>query len=412
MYISQVKPIPLLLGAFLGLAPVYWTPWTGVVSTEVVKAGLIILVFLVGGLYVHSKRSIAFYRSPFIYLSFAVLLVITAFGVINGNLDEVIYREASIVLAFGFMWCCYVVLLHVELRHIARSYMLIFVMAYVLWFVYSALRPGENNPINSLLRVNETGFSGNRIQWSVSISMFLAWLLIGSKRALMFRIVVSILCIAGQIMVASRSGFVGTLIVFVALSVRNLRLKRVPLILAAAGGLMYFISSHLDELRLATGDFGSTNSINELSTGRLANYEKGLELISSHPLLGTGIGNGHVQTAMGYLMIHNIILRFAVEGGLFYAIALVILFIVALRCAWATFRGGSSFHSAAAVVVVIGVVISMVEPEVPLGSFYINAMWWFSLAVCIWYRHGSGNGRDWSGNEQVSVIERDHLLSG
>lgn len=390
MYINKIKPIPLLFGAFLGLAPVYWTPWTGVVLTEVIKAGLIVLLFLVGGLYVYSKRSITFYRSPFIYLSFAALLFITAIGVINGSLDKVIYREASIVLAFGFMWCCYVVLLHVELRHIAQSYVSIFIMVYAFWFVYLVFRPAYNNPINSLLNVAETGFSGNRIQWSVSISIFLAWFLIGGKRAPMFRIVVSIFCIFGQVMVASRSGFVGTLIVLIALSIRNLRPGRILLVLAAAVGVMYFISSHLDELRLATGGFGSFNSINQLSTGRLANYEKGLALFSSHPLFGAGIGNGHVQTAMGNLMIHNIILRFAVEGGVLYAISLVILFIVALRYAWMTFRGNSSFHSAAAVVVLIGIVISMVEPEVPLGSFYINAVWWFSLAACVWYKRFGG----------------------
>ena len=401
----------MLMGAFFGVAPVYWTPWVGVESTQLFKACLIVLVFFVSVLFVYVKKSVASYKGRFIYLSFTMLLVITAFGVINGSVDEVIYREASIVLAFAFMWSCYVVLLHVELRHIVRFYILTFLLIYTLWFGYSALKPGEASPINPLLNITETGFSGNRIQWSVAIAMFLAWLLIGSNRGLAFRLTVSVLCILGQVSVASRSGFVGTLIVLIAISARYLNYKRLPLVLAAAGGVMYVISSHLDELRLATGGLGSLNSLNDLSTGRVENYEKGFALFSSHPLLGVGIGNGHVQTAMGDLMVHNIILRFAAEGGLFYAMALIILFILALRYAWVTFRSSSSLHSAAAVVVLIGIAVSMVEPEVPLGSFYINAMWWFSLAVCMSYRRRLANGQSLSPTEQACAIRHGRVLS-
>ncbi len=398
------KAAPWLLSLFLALSPVYWLPGVG----REVLLGLEWSLFLAALVLVFGtelwKGRLLWPAGVLGPLGFAGILLLWAPGLLQAKGS---FWVIAFVAQMGFylsFFCCFF--------HIARDgddVFAIFRRAFLLVallagaaLVLLALDQRAPCAFDSVYvngwDVKSTGW-GIRLAFSVpAAALFFLPSQVRRPPAWKSLAIVGVVVIIGsQLVSGSRGGLLASVV-----AVGTLALLRSSKRLAAVATLAAIIMAgaifsqkpcerplkivrHFLILKciLEKNSLSSCADLESLSAYRLQGWILGLEKIAERPFLGHGLRQVSYQSRSNKpVEIHNVWIKWAAYTGVLAPVWLLVMMAFILRAGRRVLRDvhrtAAEREGVAALrsVVVAGLLLAMVEPNIPLGVFQGVAVWW------------------------------------
>ena len=219
--------------------------------------------------------------------------------------------------------------------------------------------------------------------------------------------------IGGQFISGGRGGILSSLLALAAFmllpSFRRLAVMVILMgILASIPFLDDSCASHLKLNRWAetapvnyapNPDAWAQTPLDSLTTRRIQGYSLGLEKVAERPLLGHGLEQVQLDTPWGWqIEIHNLWLKWAVYTGVTAPLLLMMMTALILRAGWRRFRDPSRSAverdeaAALGLILLSGLLMSMLEVNIPIGVFQRTAIWWAAGGALVGFSAASGGG--------------------
>ena len=383
---------------YFALVPVVWLPGIPVLAISLVKSALITIGVLLTWAPSRERDLPSGLAGP---MGFAMVALSSSF---------LLFQAPSLGLALRFFFeigVGFVVMWTIRRYQISHGgFPKVAARAAVFHGILSLLIIGAfvtDSPVRSPsefggVALFETGFGTARTGWSVSVALLIPFATAAAmvSESLLKRVgfLASVaLTIVGQVIVGGRSGLLAGI---VGIAVVVWGLYRYRGIFAMGLGLVAIAVPFVDFLvenlrfdRLATTPEVFA-ALDRFSAGRITSALSATDLILERPIWGHGFQRSTVQLIDGTeSSIHNLWLRLAVEGGvlLLVAFALVVtnLFARGVRLV-RTLSARTDVHESAAALGALaalasGVVISLFEPSMILGSMFGASIWWASAGA-------------------------------
>ena len=368
----------VIFSAYVGSGPIYWIPWVNIKVIDVLKYTLFFVIVLWPIIVGSSFSKFQFPGGKKALLLFVGYFLLSIPSLLQGEQVDSTYRLLNTIQIFLFLFGCGFLIHKKIIKSVVHLSVRIFIFFCILSLFLMQVIPDYVSPLNDGLYLSQTGLGGSRTGWSPSIALFLPWLYSGFVISSGFWLwVAAFSMVANQILVAGRTGMVAALIPFLFYGVFRKSIKVLVLVVIVVGVFGLFAINNLELLRLDVGGFGNRADLDELSTGRTGNYARSIDEIASNPVAGYGTGSN------GSLGVHNIILRSAMEGGVFYSFIIIVLLFFGLYRGWIGMAKRDWFVASAFMTVLSGVVTSFFEPLAMFGSFNSAGFWWLCFAVCV-----------------------------
>lgn len=392
----------ILLALYLGTAAIYWVPGVPLAVVSAAKGFL-----YSGGVAGAFGRAIffrAFYLPRGVLGVGAILIIWMAYllvALVHGSNASLVMSEVALPVAF------YLAIYLCARRGTSRVSAIVgnagrvFLVACSVVLALSMSGFNWASPLVSTSDLAGSGLGGVRTGWSVGIALMLpfcvvgvcAW--IGSRwRVLLLPACVTVLMLA-QLSVGGRGGVVGSLIgIFCFFFAYRARASLIALVLLAlVGGAFFpeFVHEALRLERLSSGLAGG--GLDDFSSGRIYLYVEALTLVAAAPFVGYGLGvegfSGMVQSGG-----HMLWLRLLGSGGILLLVPVAIFILAAAVLAMKTLMGIrmssfsddsglQMFHCACSAVILAGIGVAFLEPNVVFGTFQVSAPWWAALACLV-----------------------------
>ena len=138
----------------------------------------------------------------------------------------------------------------------------------------------------------------------------------------------------------------------------------------------------------------NVEELDRFTSGRVDGYREGLLIFRERPLVGHGIrSEGTLLSIINkttgqpeWIEIHNLWLKWGVYFGVAAPIGLLAMVCVVLWTAWRAWRYGRGperrYALALGVVLGLGLVATMFEPNALAGNFRYTAIWWAAAGAC------------------------------
>jgi len=424
---------PWLLSIFLALGPVYWLPGVSVEVLHPIEWSIFLaaLILVLGTELLQGR--LPFPAGLLGPLGFAGILFLWVPGLVQAS-DSffVIEYIIQIGLCSTFFWCFFC--LAREGGNVIvifqRAFILIGVLAGIALVRALAGTVDWDSPCNwDSPYINGFGIRGTG--WSSGLGMvvpvaLLFFLPSQNRRRWVWEsvgIVGVIVLLFSQFVSGGRLGLLVSFLLLVAFVLlrASWRLVAAVVLVGLLAGTVYLDEScarHLKlnrfvefeplqhllqesyeqpNLELVNPSILAKTPLDHISSRRIQGYWLGLEKVMERPFLGHGPWYIMLDTpSWGHqIEIHNLWLRWAVYTGIFAPLLLLIMVVVILRAGWRRFRDKSKtpaerkMFAALGLVVLSGLLISMLERHVPIGTFQISAIWWAAAGTLIGYRSRS-----------------------
>ncbi len=393
----------ILLGLYLGTAPVYWF-WNIPVSIITYgKYALAIVTVLLVWMTAVGKRATMLPSGLLGPIGFLLLIMSMMFGLYQSEVKEIVSRIIDLVHSFVFLWTIYIYVMNdgdIEKvfwigSTLILGFCLLVLSAGVIGF------PDWPSPfLGRPFTLADTGFGGMRTGWSIGIALLLPTALmladyLGRNMVLLraaYLGVVCLLLIGSQVVVGGRTGLVAS---FVGIACWMLYGRKAVWLLVIPIAGVVFMSLDMDwllhHLRIDRLQSGVTmKTVDHFSASRIEGYETALKLIVREPILGHGFGSFHLS-GWSYIRgdsIHNLWLRLGVQAGLLCPIVFAVIVgavgrkVLMVRKMAVSLKMnsiGSMQHNLTTAflgVYLAGLVATLAEPSVLLGTFQNSAPWW------------------------------------
>lgn len=392
---AVISPVLML---YLGLAPIYWLPGIsfellGLVKIIlfVVAAGLLFLAGIVGD----RARLPAGLLGP---AGLGLSLLATAGGIFQSEMALAINVTKDYLLVFSTLWMFYLLAqMNIDAERILMGASALVALACAPVFASKYLGgPDFAGPAQFVAdHLWISGFSSLRTGWSNGIALYVAPLLLVLVRPARYAVLLRCFAVLGvcaiilsQITVAGRAGMLASvLIVVFAFAARGYRKTLVVMSIAVAVFVVSnldLVASHLRITRDYTASRG-TDDMDTISAGRLQGDIVGIQRALESPFIGHGLG----EAVVGGGEIHNVWIRLANESGLLAPLVLLIVVVmVSRRALFLSRQSGDDrnqrFRSNVYLGVILGgLVMTMLEPRVLLGTFQISVMWWAFAGLAV-----------------------------
>ncbi|MBU4259809.1 MAG: hypothetical protein KKB23_04405 [Proteobacteria bacterium] len=390
-----------ILGLYLGLSPVYW--WPGV-SPRTFAAFKFLLVFtgvLVVWVKVLINGQLALPRGLLGPFGFILLLVASIGGIAQCDISVSFIRIKDYLLSFVMLWTFFV---YQRNGNDASRVFLIagFILAAHCFLVVVSKVAGVprwSGPREFVApELWVSGFGSLRTGWSNASALFVpvlaAYFLDVYKRSAAVRIgaLLALVSIVGsQLVVAGKAGILASLISIPMMLMmiperRKLLVVYLVIVVLASVGLAGYMYKSMS-LEQVQQQKQAMNKLDKFSAGRVSSDLKALELAADRPFQGYGFGNFTFKGTA----IHNLWIRLLVDSGLFLPLILCLIVFVIFRILWRnrleycsslTFRTSDEERRPTLIyyygsnVIMLGILISMLEPSFILGAFQPSAVWW------------------------------------
>ena len=267
------------------------------------------------------------------------------------------------------------------------SVSVVFIWAFMLILFYDQESPITSQPFWSV------GFNFKNNKWSITLAFMFAiiWPKIfhnNEKKVKVLSIIMCVLITLGVIISTGRAGLLAIfLIVLIDRKLIN-RYYRYFIYLLIFTSILYIIDNYDIEfwikLILNNNDL-SMISLDDLSGGRIRQILYSLIIISENLFFGIGIDN--IKDLMIYNFgnewnVHNLILRLTVESGLFLGIYMLIILLYIFKISFNNYRISYKNHLIF-LVILVGLVVSLVEPNMIVGTFQFSVIWWLAVSLSI-----------------------------
>lgn len=348
-----------------------------------------------------------------------IMFILCSPGFIQAeSIGLAISRCTDIVLGFVVLWTIYI---YVESgRDIMRPLCGAAIVVGILCFIAMMASFFEvlNFHAPSVFEgrsVTEIGFGGKRGNWSNGVALYLMPLLywLNQKpKGLILRTVLGV-CMVGiigsQFLVSGRTGLLASLFLLfctVFFVFKNYRyfiflagLLSILLIFTEMNiGNLFYDQFRLKNLERAGAGAATLETIDALSTGRVAQFSTTLALIGERPLVGYGFG----KSVYG-MDVHNLWLRLGFESGILFSIFFFFVALQIVRTGSTQSRYSYRVENQKSYIrehesnslklykytIYSGVLMSMLQPNVILGSFQVTAIWWVVAGILVQIDRGS-----------------------
>ena len=418
-----MKLIGLGWAAFLGLAPAAWLPGIGPAALYNFKVGLV--AFLTIATWAHAAASGRF-RLPVGLAGpggLLILILAASFGFVQGDSQTLLRRLAEFLMPFATLWSFYILSSSPQMgvNVLTQASLLVAGLALMVTMQASFGIPGWRAPAEfNSLPLTIAGFEARRTGWSNGVALYgaFALLVVGSAaKGIWRKTAFAAICILGivssQYVVGGRAGLMASIAMVMFISAIVLprhafiavSLAGVLIIASMGAGIVEDASDHLRFDRLSAGQDSTFDDFNSFSAGRLGAYIVALDMITESPIVGQGFGAEDAR--YGGAEIHNLWLRLAVEGGLPLALtfgAIVAYILMAKQPSVGRHRVAERLSprledvelnlklvSRVLVVALLGgLLITMFEPRMLIGSFQKSAAWWAAAGLLLGIRRSRG----------------------
>jgi len=407
---------PWLLSVFLGLSPVYWLPGISIHDLRKFEwiIVLVALALVFGSELLKSRRPFpAGLLGP---LGFAGLLLLWIPGLAQANhpssVSEFIF---DLIQCFVFFWCFYCLARDGgDIRSIFRRAFVIFAfLAGITLFGTLLNTPDWQTPC-LWDAVDKNGLSLKSNTWSADLAFFvpvagLLFLPAMNRWASLWKFagIAGVIIIAGsQFVSAGRTGLLSSVLALAAFTLLPSSRRLAAMVVLA--GLLLSIpflnqscaqhlrlhrltvpESHLPDTSTWNQDDPALKRLDFISTRRIRGYLLGLEKMMESPLLGDGYKRFWLETPYGGRgRVHNFWLNWAIYTGIAAPLLFLLMVALMLRAGWRLFRDKSRLAvereetALLGLILLSGLVISMLEYNIPIGVFRAIAVWW-AAAGCL-----------------------------
>ncbi len=387
---------------YLSISPVYWVPWLSVNSFTILKYFLVACGLFFVFLYHLSLKEFFLPKGVFGPIGFVFLLLSASSGFfLTPDFYSIVRTFFDFLMGFVFLWCFYLLQ-----RKNEKNFEIFSVPVIVLAILGAMSVANYLTGVPSLYAPTEfyeqalwtSGFGASRTGWSNGISLYAVWAIcfaMTSQRAsYRFIFFFAYVCLLGsQIVCAGRAGILVSLLAppLYAMATRKGKLLFLQLVIFLALFLCFgnLVKDSLRVDRLQASSL-SLETIDYFSANRISSYIYALDL-SKDQIWGYGFGRDDLKFR-GKYEIHNLLLRFLVEGGILlslsFLIFLISIFFLKDKCGRYLFFLLPRNPQIASLYVVIlsGVLISMFEPNALVGSFQLSCLWWASVGSLLGLR--------------------------
>ena len=401
-----------LLSVYLGLAPVSQLPGVGDDLLRLVKGALLaggLAIVLLPPLLERRLRLPGGWLGPVAFLG---LFALSTPGLVQARESAMVFTFLKdLALTAAFFWCFF------RLAREGEDVRIIFTRAIGIMAALAAVALAETllvwlfygaAPLDQG-RVGIHGFGIKPTSWSISLAFFLPLTLLPLTTSRNWRrlapvVIVAAILVASQFVSGGRTGLLGSLIAIIAvgLILSGSRWARLALLagILIAGGIVFSrdtYSRHLsidqlftDPLYEETDDYWEgVTGLEAFSTGRIQGYETALDMIAQRPFHGHGIEQVIIVTPVGeHIEIHNLWLKWATYSGVLAPLLFAVMagVIVYNGAGLLRVRGGRRLPAAMFLIVTLGLLATLFEPEALLGAFQYTAIWWAAAGVLVGLR--------------------------
>ena len=405
---------PWLLSLFLALGPVYWLPGISMRALQRFDWGILLmsLALALGTEMLKGRRPFPTgWLGP---LGFGGILLLWLPGLAQASEP---FRVIAFVYELGgscaLFWCFYCIARDGgDVRAIfQRAFVIIAALAGIALF-RTLLNTADWQAPCRWDYDYIIGFGIRHTIWSVGLAVFVPvgaffFLPESGRRPLVWKfigIMGTAVLIGSQFISSGRGGILASLLALGGLMLLPSfrRLAFAVILIGLLAGIPFLDDSCAKHLKLdrwtvtepiseaVNPDAWAKTPLDNLSTRRIQGYLLGLEKVAERPLLGHGLGQVRLDTPWGtQTEIHNLWLKWAVYTGI--AAPLLLLFMVGLilRTGWRLFRDQSRSEvqrgtaALLSLILLSGLVISMLEIDIPIGVFQRTAIWWAAAGTLV-----------------------------
>lgn len=391
----------LLLATYLGTSPVFWF-WNLPPRVVLLTKWLLILAgFAVIWLRAYQRRLLVLPVGLSGPNGFVLLVVSMAFGFFQSGAEAILETVADIVYPFLTIWTVFLYYrLGGDLVRLFKSSAIIFLPFAMLTVSAGVLGIPDWSVTYSGREVSivTSGFTDKRTGWSNGTALFVPILLMGlatvqAHGQRLFYAISVLIFIGSQAVVGGRAGLLASLVaVFIWLAGRVRRwVYIVPLALVVL--LLGTNESVLQHLRLnRVAAVSSLQDLDQLSSSRISRNIIAIGYVLQSPLQGYGFGSLPFTEFQDPSFVHNLWLKLWLQAGLFAPAALAAivahLFLKAV-VAWRRVSSRAKWSArheeilGATSVLVIGLIISMLEPSYLIGAFQTSVLWWTAAGAIV-----------------------------
>ncbi len=399
-----------LLSIYLGLAPVYQMPGVGDDLLRLVKGALLaggLAIVLLPPLLERRLRLPGGWLGPVAFLG---LYALSMPGLAQARDTALVFAFLKdLALTAAFFWCFF------HLARTGENVRLILVRALGIMAALAAIAlvetlliwASDGIPPLDQGSLGIHGFGVKATGWSISLAFFLPLVLLPTAASHDWRRMaliagVAALIVGSQFVSGGRTGLLGSLIALIALALILSGSRWTALSILAGilitGGIALSRDAYARHLSVdhiftpppdAVDYWGSAGGLEAFTTGRIQGYETAFDRIASRPFHGHGLERVTIATPFGeHIEIHNLWLKWAAYGGVFAPLLFAVMAGAIVRDGAGLLRtgGGRRLPAAMLLIVVLGLLATLFEPEALLGAFQYTAIWWAAAGVLIGLR--------------------------
>lgn len=414
-----------LLMAYSILAPVYWLPGVGFGLMAIIK-GVLFVVLIAAAVLLSTSKNV---RVPLGLwgLSCLPIMMLAALPGLMQTDSEGIARVVFDYALITFALLCGVVAGQVpgRLEQYLRWYL---AATAVIAIAAIFLAPTKADATAARFGEEIVGFTTGRTAWSNGLALpavLAASFGLSPGRSRNDRIFYTVCFVgifAAQLAVGGRAGILAVVVAII-ICAGPLRLYgqvRTQLMLAMValgiGALAYANRETLVEVfRLDGYQRQGRSYIDNLSSGRIGTYENAWRLIRQRPWFGYGFSDWSESGNWGRAFVHNVWLKYLYQSGIPYFLMLVILklgiFTRALKADRLKGGGGLVIFTP---VIIAGLFIAMLEPNMLIGVFQKSAVWWFvgGIAIGRLFQHAEATRRAAETFPDADQLATNSAMSG
>lgn len=395
------KVIHSVIFLFLLMSNIFWMPFLGNDIIRIIQFSLSIFIVLLWINNIIYKKTISKHLKtwPIYFLIFLFLSLPGLLQAKSSFIETSIFENS----AFSYVLNVFLTLLFSSIfidvfsNSLSQkkiidllfkvSVSVVFIWAFMLILFYDQESPITSQPFWSV------GFNFKNNKWSITLAFMFAiiWPKIfhnNEKKVKVLSIIMCVLITLGVIISTGRAGLLAIfLIVLIDRKLIN-RYYRYFIYLLIFTSILYIIDNYDIEfwikLILNNNDL-SMISLDDLSGGRIRQILYSLIIISENLFFGIGIDN--IKDLMIYNFgnewnVHNLILRLTVESGLFLGIYMLIILLYIFKISFNNYRISYKNHLIF-LVILVGLVVSLVEPNMIVGTFQFSVIWWLAVSLSI-----------------------------
>lgn len=378
---GEIGVYGFIFAFYVGMGPIYWFPTVPEYFISFIKscAYLFIVIYPILRM-VHSSK-FYFPGGETVFILMLAFFVFSIPGMIIGNSNDSLYRLQNTLQIIFFVQACGYLINQKLIVHVVKLAIYLFCLFCTFSLLFMIFNPKYISPLNSGLSIFETGFGGSRTSWSPAISLYIPWLYSSNMFILFFSVVFSLIMTTNQVFVAGRTGIIATLIPFFSWGIISKKGKIFLFTTFILSIYIFYALNNREKFRIIKGGFMSRADLDDFSTGRWEQYVAAIGAIGESPFLGQGFGE--ILYEGKRWLIHNAILKAAAESGIFYATAILCIFLIAMHRGLKCIGINNKIYFSAFLTICAGVISSMFEPGFMFGSFNNSCFWWVCFSICV-----------------------------